>query len=73
MNLSQRIRPMAEAAPWVIDEVKKLEDRIQQLETALDLVVPACSHLHHPKRHQHAIGEPCPVERIIEEAKEAKP
>lgn len=32
--LSERIRPNSEAAPWVIDEVKKLE---KQVENLLDL------------------------------------
>jgi len=28
MSLSDRVRPNVEAAPWVIDEIKKLEDKI---------------------------------------------
>jgi len=27
-SLSDRVRPNVEAAPWVIDEIKKLEDKI---------------------------------------------
>jgi hypothetical protein len=30
MNLSERIRPGSEAAPWVIEEVKKLERALEQ-------------------------------------------
>ena len=38
MNLSERIRPGVEAAPWVIEEVKKLE---QELASAyLDNLMP---------------------------------
>lgn len=33
--LSQRIRPDSEAAPWVIEEVKKLEARLATLEARL--------------------------------------
>ncbi len=29
--LSERIRPNSEAAPWVIDEVKKLEKQVEHL------------------------------------------
>lgn len=32
MSLSNRIRPDVEAAPWVIEEVKKLEAKIASLE-----------------------------------------
>ncbi|MBB76612.1 MAG: hypothetical protein CMJ75_19065 [Planctomycetaceae bacterium] len=31
-QLSKRLRPKSEAAPWVIAEVKKLEARIAELE-----------------------------------------
>lgn len=33
--LSQRIRPDSEAAPWVVEEVKKLEARLATLEARL--------------------------------------
>ena len=33
--LSQRIRPNSEAAPWVVEEVKKLEARLATLEARL--------------------------------------
>jgi len=33
--LSQRIRPNSEAAPWVVEEVKKLEAHIATLEARL--------------------------------------
>lgn len=47
-------------------------ERIKQLEEALDLVRPHCSFVHHSKKHQHAYDEPCPVVALIEKAKEAK-
>jgi len=34
MSLHARIRPGVEAAPWVCDEVKKLEQRVVELERA---------------------------------------
>ena len=42
--------------------------RIKQLKHALSLVVPRCDYLHHPKKHQHKITEPCPVEGLISKA-----
>ena len=33
--LSQKIRPNSEAAPWVVEEVKKLEARLATLEARL--------------------------------------
>ena len=54
-------------------DVRKLEDRVKQLEEALDLVRPYCSLVHHSKKHQHAYNEPCPVVALIEKTKEAKP
>jgi len=38
VKLSQRIRPNCEAAPWVIDAVLQLEQRIEQLEAALQKI-----------------------------------
>jgi len=35
VKLSDRIRPNSEAAPWVIDEVKKLEERLSTAEAML--------------------------------------
>lgn len=37
MSLSERLRPNSEAAPWVIEEVKKLEERIRGLEEGYDI------------------------------------
>jgi hypothetical protein len=39
--LSERIRPNSEAAPWVIDEVKKLEE---QNKIMLDAIKEAVSY-----------------------------
>ena len=35
MSLSERIRPGVEAAPWVVDEVRKLEQQNAELEREL--------------------------------------
>lgn len=35
MSLSDRIRPNMEAAPWVIEEVKKLEAEVERLRNGL--------------------------------------
>jgi len=58
---------------WLATEKAKLEERIKRLEEALGCVVVSCNHLHHRKKHQHKLGEPCPVEGLIRKAKEAKP
>jgi len=34
--LSERIRPDVEAAPWVVDAVKKLEQRVKYFSEALE-------------------------------------
>lgn len=47
---------------------KESEKRVKQLEHALSLVVPKCDYLHHPKKYQHKITEPCPVEELIRKA-----
>lgn len=36
MKLSDRIRPDVEAAPWVIEEVKKLEAEVAHLRDTLE-------------------------------------
>ena len=41
MNLSERIRPGVEAAPWVIEEVKKLEQGIASAYLETRKVRPA--------------------------------
>lgn len=46
--------------------------RIQIIETALDLVVPTCEHLHHEKKYRHLAHEPCPVREIVMKAKGLK-
>lgn len=43
--------------------------RIKQLKHALSFVTPKCDYLHHPKKYQHKITEPCPVEELIRKAK----
>jgi hypothetical protein len=54
-------------------ELHAANERIKQLEEALDCVVVSCSYLHHRKKHQHKYGQPCPVEYLVRKAKEAKP
>ena len=50
MNLSERIRPNCEAAPWVVEEVKKLEQQLAQLKTTLDQLANG-SHLDAARNH----------------------
>ncbi len=38
--LSERIRPNSEAAPWVIDEVKELEEQNKEMLKALKKLLP---------------------------------
>lgn len=42
MNLSERIRPNVEAAPWVCGEVAKLEAERDRLREALQLLYDTC-------------------------------
>lgn len=35
MSLSERLRPGSEAAPWVIEEVVNLEEKLELFKTAL--------------------------------------
>jgi len=35
MSISTRIRPNSEAAPWVIEEVRKLEAEVERLRRLL--------------------------------------
>ena len=41
---------------------------VKKLRYALSLCSTYCEHLHHEKKHQHKAGEPCPVEKIINDA-----
>ena len=43
-------------------------ERVKELKRALSFTVPKCDHLHHPKKYQHKITEPCPVEELIRKA-----
>jgi len=45
--LSERLRPDVECAPWVIEEVKKLEDKQKPLVEALENI----------RKHQSFIGK----------------
>lgn len=53
-------------------KIKDLEGRLKTMAKALDVVVPACDSLHHPKRYQHAPDEPCPAEALVRKAAEAR-
>jgi hypothetical protein len=53
-------------------ELNSANQRIKQLENALDCVVVSCSYLHHEKKHQHKYNEPCPIEQLIRKAMETK-
>ena len=75
--------PISDSTPHNVAELgmlcRRLErqlnaanERIKRLEEALGCVVVDCNHLHHRKKHQHKLGEPCPVEGLIRKAKEAK-
>lgn len=80
-----RVKPMPKLRPWTADEVparacriierelNAANERIKQLEEALSCVVPTCLGLHHSKKHRHKYNEPCPVEKLVFKAKEAKP
>jgi len=53
-------------------EASVLRKRVDELEAALDLVVPTCEHLHHEKKYRHLSHEPCPVREIVMKAKGLK-
>ncbi len=85
ITVAEHLKPTETAAAvlqimreqWMADiqskKIREQEDRIKRLEEALGCVVVSCNHLHHRKKHQHKLGEPCPVEGLIRKAKEAKP
>lgn len=62
-----RLREEFEALLGTSDVATGVE-RVKQLKHALSLVVPKCDYLHHPKKYQHQITEPCPVEELIRKA-----
>jgi len=53
-------------------EIDRLNERIKRLEEALSLIRPTCEVVHHSKKHQHSLSQPCPVVELIKKAKEAK-
>lgn len=63
-----KLREELEAALGTSD-VETGVQRVNELKLALSLVVPICNRLHHPKKYQHKITEPCPVEKVIRKAK----
>lgn len=54
-------------------KIKDLEARLKTMAAAFEVIHPACDCLHHPKRFQHAPGEPCPAEELVRKAAEARP
>jgi len=62
-----RLREEFEALLGTSDVATGVE-RVKQLKHALSLVVPKCDYLDHPKKCQHQITEPCPVEELIRKA-----
>lgn len=36
VNLSERVRPNCEAAPWVIEEIRKLEAELEHLQGTVE-------------------------------------
>lgn len=53
-RLSERIRPNVEAAPWVCDEVKRLESIIDSLHVGAELRVEAVLSADRTVRHHQA-------------------
>lgn len=41
LNLSERVRANSEAAPWVIDEVKAMEEELERLRAELKVAYAA--------------------------------
>jgi len=72
-HLIDEIQGLRESNFHLREGCEELKQRIKRLEEALGCVVVSCNHLHHRKKHQHKLGEPCPVEGLIRKAKEAKP
>lgn len=77
MSLSDRIRPSGETAPWVVEEVQKLEAEVGQLRTALKLLweeatdESRCAVERSAGDYAHQISQPCRklVETLIREEK----
>lgn len=49
-------------------ERDELRARVALLRQALSLADGRCEHVHHPKKYQHAMFLPCPVEQLISHA-----
>ena len=52
-------------------ELAAAHERIRRLAEAVEVAVPCCEYLHHKKAHQHKLGEPCPVEELVRNARKA--
>jgi len=70
MSLSDRLRPDVEASPWVIKEVKKLEEELDAAWMALGLVQKENTRLREALERIYN-GEPDPDEWWASIAKDA--
>jgi hypothetical protein len=61
------------ALPVGIGDVREYQERIKRLEEALSLIRPTCEVVHHSKKHQHSLSQPCPVVELIKKARFYKP
>jgi len=52
--------------------IASLRVRIALLEEALSFVHASCQDLHHPKKYQHELKDPCPVVALVNKAKGLK-
>jgi hypothetical protein len=60
MSLSDRIRPNSEAAPWVIEEVKKLESKLAGYEHGNRFIHTVTTIPHHPEdERRHTYSSRC--------------
>lgn len=58
MSLSERIRPNCEAAQWVIDEVKEMENRIRELQEEYRFIHTVTAVPHHPNDNKRPYPMP---------------
>lgn len=49
-------------------QIEQLEKDKARLLDAIGRCGKRCEHLHHEKKHQHGLGEDCPVENLVREA-----
>jgi hypothetical protein len=59
---------MLERYAELLEQHEALEARAEKQQRALVLTCKRCDCIHHEKKHRHNSSEPCPVEKIIQEA-----